>query len=306
MGTSRSRTANRLARRLTLALLCSAGALSLVFAGSGARAASAPAPTTLYYEAQTGPRTFAVEARDLSAHRPSTQVVALRNYNVYGIAVGGRSIYWSTQSGPRDRGSIMQAPLGGGRAHRLVGGLTEPASVVVVGRHVYWDDRSAIGRVALNGSHPQPKLIRLPAEAGGGVTDGLTSDGRHLYFSRCADDTIGRANLNGSHVHQRFISIGERRCPQGLAAAGGHIFWTELGQGIIGRASLDGRGVNPHWLHIHSRQGPFQVAVGGDHVYWTWGGENGSPSYTGRADVNRSHLDRRFLLDSMYPMALTG
>jgi hypothetical protein len=222
-----------------------------LLAGSGARAASAPAPTGLYYEAQTGPRSFAIDELHLSVRRPSTQVVALRNANVFGIAVGGRSIYWSTQSGPRDR-------------------------------------------------------VRLPAEAGGGVADGLTSDGRHLYFSRCPDNTIGRVDLNGSHVHQRFISVGRRSCPQGLAAAGGHIFWTELGQGIIGRASLDGRGVKPRWLNIDSRQGPFQVAVGGGHVYWTWGGENGSPSYTGRATVNRSHQDRRFLPDSMYPMALAG
>jgi hypothetical protein len=306
MGMPRSRPAARLTRCLAVAGLCSVGAPTPAFAGSGARTASAAAPTTLYYETQTGPTTFAIDARGLAEHRPSSQVVALRNYNVYGIAVGGRSIYWSTQSGPRDRGSIMQAPLDGGRAHRLVGGLTEPASVAVVGRHVYWDDRSAIGRVALNGSHPHPRLIRLPAEAGGGVADGLTSDGRHLYFSRCADNTIGRADLDGSHVHQRFMSIAGRRCPQGLAAAGGHIFWTELGQGMIGRASLDGHGVNPHWLQVHTHQGPFQVAVGGDRVYWTWGGENGSPSYTGRADENRSHLDRRFLLDSMYPMALAS
>ena len=305
MGTLRSRPALRPARSVTAPVLCSAAVMALL-AGSGARAASAPAPTGLYYEAQTGPRSFAIDELHLSVRRPSTQVVALRNANVFGIAVGGRSIYWSTQSGPRDRGAIMRASLVGGRARRLVGGLTDPASVVVVGRHVYWNDRAAIGRVALNGSHPQRKLVRLPAEAGGGVADGLTSDGRHLYFSRCPDNTIGRVDLNGSHVHQRFISVGRRSCPQGLAAAGGHIFWTELGQGIIGRASLDGRGVKPRWLNIDSRQGPFQVAVGGGHVYWTWGGENGSPSYTGRANVNRSHLDPRFLPDSMYPMALAG
>jgi len=285
-------------------VLCSAGMLALVFTGPAARAA--PAPTALYFEAQTGLKSFAIDALGLSAHRRVTQVIALRNGNVYGIAVGARSIYWSTQSGPRGRGAIMRAPLDGGRAHRLVGGLTDPASVVVVGRHVYWDDRSAIGRVGLNGSHPHPKLIRLPAEAGGGVADGLTSDGRHLYFSRCSDNTIGRADLNGSHLHQRFLSLGGRSCPQGLAVSAGHLFWTELGQGRIGRARLDGHDLEPHWFNIHSHQGPFQIAVGGGHVYWTWGGENGSPSYTGRAEVNRSHLDRRFLLDSVYPMALAG
>jgi hypothetical protein len=290
----------------TVAVLSIAGVLALAFSGSGARAASVHSPAALYYETQTGPTSFAIDALDLSGDRSSTQVVALRDANVYGIALGPRSIYWSTQSGPRDRGAIMRKSLHGGRARRLVGGLTEPSSVVAVGRYVYWVDRRAIGRVALNGSHLRRTLIRLPAEAGGGVADGLASDGRHLYFSRCSDNTIGRADLNGHHVHQRFISTGAHSCPQGLAVTAGHIFWTELGQGIIGRARLDGRHIDADWLNVGSRQGPFQVAVGGGRVYWTWGGENGTPSYTGRADANRSHLDRRFLPDSMYPMAFSG
>jgi hypothetical protein len=276
-----------------------------MLAGSGARAASVRASPSLYYETQTGPASFAIDELHLSAHRSSTQVVALRNPNVFGIAVGGRSIYWSTQSGPRDRGAIMRASLDGGPARRLVGGLTDPGSVVAVGGYVYWNDRHGIGRVALNGSHLRRTLIRLPGEAGGGVADGLASDGRHLYFSRCADDTIGRADLSGRHVHQRFIALAAHSCPQGVAVTARHIFWTELGQGIIGRAGLDGGGVNAQWLNVRSRQGPFQVAVGDGHVYWTWGGENGSPSYTGRANADRSHLQRRFLPDSMYPMTFS-
>jgi hypothetical protein len=293
----------RHASSVALLVLSTLGVLGLVFAGSGARAGSARASPALYYEAQTGPRSFAIDALDLSAHRSSTQVVALRNANVFGIASSARSIYWSTQGGARDRGAIMRVSLDGGRARRLVGGLTDPASVVVAGRYVYWVDRRAIGRVGLNGSQLQRTLIRLPSEAGGGVADGLASDGRHLYFSRCVDNTIGRADLNGRHLHQRFLSLAPGSCPQGLAVTAAHIFWTELQQGIMGRASLDGRGEDTRWLNVRTHQGPFQVAAGDGHVYWTWGGENGSPSYTGRANTNRSHLDRRFLPDSMYPMA---
>jgi hypothetical protein len=306
MRTTRSSPTARHARSVAAAALFTAGVLLVVFAVSGARAASGRPSTALYYETQTGPASFAIDALDLSAHRSSTQVVALRNANVFGIALAGGSIYWSTEHGPRDRGSIMRASLDGGRARRLVGGLTDAGSVVAVGGYVYWDDRDAIGRVAVNGSHLRRTLIRLRPQAGGGVADGLASDGRHLYFSRCADNTIGRADLNGRHIDQRFILIAGRSCPQGLAVTARHIFWTELGQGIIGRASLDGRDEDAHWLNVHSRQGPFQVAAGDGRVYWTWGGENGTPSYTGRANANRSHLDRRFLPDSMYPMALSG
>ena len=306
MRTARSRATARHVLSVALAVLGTSGGLAGALAGSGARAATAHASSALYFETQTGPARFGIEKLDLSAPRSSTQVVALRNANVFGIALGRRAIYWSTESGPRDRGSIMRAPLDGGRPRRLVGDVPDPGSVVVVGDHVYWDDRDAIGRVALDGSHLQRQLIRLPEEPGGGVADGLASDGGHLYFSRCADDTIGRAALNGSLVDLQFISLRARTCPQGLAIAAGHIFWTELGRGMIGRARADGVGVNVRWLRVRSRQGPFQVAVGDGHVYWTWGGENGSPSYTGRARLKRSHLDRRFLPDSVYPMALAS
>ena len=49
-----------------------------------------------------------------------------------------------------------------------------------------------------------------------------------------------------------------------------------------------------------------QVAADGSHVYWSWGGVDGSLSYTGRADANGTHIDPRFLPDSLYPMALAG
>ncbi len=200
----------------------------------------------------------------------------------------------------------MRASLDGRHVRRLVAGLAGPDSVIAVHGYVYWNDQNAIGRVALNGSHLRRRFIALPQEQGGGVADGLASDGTHLYFSRCEDHTIGRADLNGSHVEERFISVGRRRCPQGIAFAGTHIYWTQLGSGTIGRANRDGRRVDGRWLDIHTGQGPFQVVADGAHVYWTWGGEDGTPSYTGRADADGSNLDPRFLADSLYPMALTG
>ena len=305
MRTARSSLTARPARCAAISVWAGIGVLALVFGRADAHAAPTRAPTALYYETQTGPASFAIDRLDLSGARSSTQVVALSNSNVFGIALGGRSIYWSTQSGPRDRGSIMRASLDGGPARRLVGALPDLGSVVAVGGDLYWDDRHGIGRVALNGAHLQRRFIRLAPEAGGGAADGLASDGTHLYFSRCSDDTIGRASLNGRHVDPGFISLRELSCPQGLAASGRHIFWTELGQGWIGRARLDGRHADARWLNVHSHQGPFQVAVGGGRVYWTWGGENGSPSYTGRAGSHRAHFDRRFLPDSMYPIALS-
>ena len=198
----------------------------------------------------------------------------------------------------------MRASITGGNVRRLVGGLASPASVIAVHRFVYWSDENAIGRAGLDGSRLRPRFIVLPPEVGGAAADGLASDGTHLFFSRCDDHTIGRADLNGSHIEARFLFTGPTSCPQGLAVAAGHLYWTELGIGAIGRASLTGRHANGTWLEIGSDLGPFQVVADRAHVYWTWGGVAGTPAYTGRANTNGTKLDRHFLADSIYPLAL--
>jgi hypothetical protein len=253
-----------------LALLCAPMAL--------ARSAGA-----LYYETQTRAGALVIERLDLTPPYRKTEVVqvgtAAQNVSLFGIAVAGPYVFWTYEAGPVDRGAIMRASLSGGGVRRLVGNLPAPASLIAVGGFVYWADHSAIGRVALDGSLLRRRFIVLPAERGGGVADGLASDGRHLYFSRCQDNTIGRARLTGGGVVRRFFSIGRsQRCPQGIAIAGRHLYWTQLGSGLIGRATLDGRGADSAWLDTRSgAQGPFQIVADASHIYWTWGGAYHTP-----------------------------
>jgi hypothetical protein len=283
-----------------------AAAVLLPFAGPAGSSTMPRRSSALYYETAITPTTYAIDRLNLAAPRTSTQVVKVGNASLFGIALGGPYIYWSTEHGPRDRGAIMRASLTGGQVRRVVGGLTSVESVVAVDGYVYWDDRHGIGRVALDGSHLQRHLIDLIPEQIGTGADGLMSDGTHLYFSRCDDNTIGRADLDGSDVDESWISLTAKSCPQGLAVAGTHLYWTQLGSGTIGRARLDGSDAVGRWLNIHSWQGPFQIVADRAHVYWAWGGVSGLPSFTGRANANGSHLDRRFLANSVYPMALSG
>lgn len=280
--------------------------LVLVLCLAPATRALAQSSVALYYETETHARTLAIEKLDLTGPRTKSQVVGVGHANIFGIALGGGHVYWTVEAGSRDRGSIMLASFKGGKARRFVGDLTAPASLVSVHGFLYWSDEDAIGRVALNGGRLQRRFIVLPRETGGGVADGLTSDGTHLFFSRCLDHAIGRVDLNGSHLVRGFISNGSTSCPQGLAAAGGHLYWTELGSGVIGRATVGGREVERRWLDVHTDQGPFQIVADTAHIYWTWGGVAGSPAYTGRASANGSHPDPRFLFDSIYPLALSA
>jgi hypothetical protein len=290
-------------RRLVLAGAVVAAALVVFPAPAAAR----PQPSrALYYETHTATGLLAIDRLSLvSPHQGThTQVIVLPNVGLFGMVVTSGHIFWVTEAGPRDRGSIMEATVAGGDVHPVVTGLPAPNSIVAARGFIYWSDQRAIGRVALDGRHVQRRFLVLPQEPGGGVADGLATDGTHLFFSRCTEDAIGRAGLTGRPVIMSFIAPGAHSCPQGLAVAAGHLYWTELGSGTIGRADLEGSGANGQWLSIHSSEGPFQLAADAAHVYWTWGGVNGSPAYTGRVNANRADRVTRFLRDSIYPLAL--
>ena len=289
-------------RALTVAALGTA--LSMLLSAPPGASARGRSSTALYYETLNPNGSLAIAKLSLVGPPVSTEVVGVGRENLFGLALGEPYLFWTFQVGPHDRGAIMRVSLDGRHVRRLVPGLTAPASVVAVHGYVYWADQNEIGRVALDGSHLQRHFIALPQEFSGGVADGLATDGTHLFFSRCLDNTIGRANLDGSHVDRQFLVLAHKSCPEGLAVAGNHLYWTELAIGTIGRATLGGAGADRRWLNVHTTQGPFQVAADGAHIYWSWGGVVGTPEFTGRADADGSHLDRTFLPNSVYPMAL--
>src|ERR1700753_832469 len=166
-----------------------AGMLVVSFAAAAASAAPARPARTLYYETAVPPATYAIAKVRLSAPKASTQLIQVGSASVFGIAVAGGHIYWTTEHGPRDSGAIMRASLNGGAVRRLVAGVNSADSLIAVHGHVYWTDRHAIRRMALDGSHLQRHFIDLPVEPANAVAGGLASDGSHLYFSRCDDNT---------------------------------------------------------------------------------------------------------------------
>jgi hypothetical protein len=291
--------------RRGLAVAVVGAGLSMLLGGPAGASARARPSTALYYEIRNPSGSLAIAKRSLVGPPVTTKVVGVGHDNLFGLALGGPYIFWTVEAGPHNRGAVMRVSLDGRHVRRLVPGLTAPASVLAVHGFVYWADQNEIGRVALDGSHLQRHFIVLPQEFGGGVADGLATDGTHLFFSRCLDSVIGHANLDGSQVDRQFLVLDPKSCPQGIAVAGNHLYWTELAIGTIGRATLRGAGANRRWLNVHTSQGPFQVAADGAHVYWSWGGVAESPAFTGRADANGSHLDPTFLPNSVYPMALS-
>jgi hypothetical protein len=236
-----------------------------------------PVPGDLYYVA--GGYIMRMPVSGGAAKR----VVWVGDVSVTGMAIADDRLFWVTLTGADD--SLSYVGLKGTpHAHTLVGDLPFPVGLVAADGWLYWADENAIGRVRPNGTKLGRQFIKLPQENGGGVADGLATDGHHLFFSRCQDNEIGRVGLGGDGVS--FIKLSRGTCPQGLAVGSGDLYWAELG-GYVGQATLQGTHIASKWLNIHTSQGPFNVAADKDDVYWDWGGVAGSPFRIGRVQVNR-------------------
>src|SRR5262245_14344946 len=85
---------------------------------------------------------------------------------------------------------------------------------------VYWTSGSAIGRANNDGSNADPTVIDGLQGLGG-----IAVDDAHIYWANAADGAIGRANLDGSGIYQRFLSTGAGTTPTGVAVDGGHVYW---------------------------------------------------------------------------------
>jgi hypothetical protein len=181
----------------------------------------------------------------------------------------------------------------------LVSGLPITISLVAAHGYIYWPDEAGIGRVAMDGSRLNRAYIPLPPEEGGGVADGLAIEGHYLYFSRCQDGTVGRADLDGLSIRQDLVSLGWPNCPQALAAARGRVYWAELGEpgesfGRIGSATLNGGDVNEASFVTNSEDGPFGLAAGRGFIFWSWGGSAGSPEYIARTRLDGQRSNSTF------------
>jgi hypothetical protein len=102
-----------------------------------------------------------------------------------------------------------------------------------------------------------------------------------VYWTNQGDDTIGRANLNGTEVKQNFIT--GAHTPYGVTVDRSHIYWTNFGSTTLGRANLDGTGVDQ--VFIAGADRPAGVAVDSTHIYWANFGM-GTNGTIGRANLD--------------------
>jgi hypothetical protein len=132
-----------------------------------------------------------------------------------GIAVAGKYIYWMNNAGSGKPVTIGRANLDGtGVNKRFITGVTPGCGIAVAGGYVYWTNggfvksRYAIGRANLDGTGVNQRFIRTA-----GVPCGVAVYQGHIYWGELKSatlahpsTTIGRAKLNGSAVHNQFIT----------------------------------------------------------------------------------------------------
>jgi hypothetical protein len=101
-----------------------------------------------------------------------------------------------------------------------------------------------------------------------------------LYWTESDANTVGRANLDGTAVNERFIT--GATAPYRVAVDGSYVYWTNNGNTTIGRASLDGTAAVQNWMKLGGDIDG--IAVDANFIYWT------DVSNTTGA-VNRARID---------------
>jgi hypothetical protein len=204
---------------------------------------------------------------------------------MYAFVVADGFVFWTGawgsqgKLGVNGRSALFRADLDGTHVRILARNLFYPFPLVVARGRVYWVDESAIGAVDLTGARVDHRLVAPSQEYGGGVADGLASDGKYLYFTQCMNGAIGRVGLDGRGLDPRFVVVSGRSCPEDLTYADGDLYFSNGGDSI-GRVTLRSRRVEPNWLRV-SADG---VVADAGNVYWEVGGASGGVVGRARSD----------------------
>ncbi len=124
----------------------------------------------------------------------------------------------------------------------------------------------------------------------------------YVYWtnSKFGPGTIGRANLDGTHVNQSFIPCAYNAF--GVAVNAANVYWSNPPGAQIGRANLDGTDADPSFINYtayvgHPGEAALGVAVNAAHVYWSEISFNSFLGQAGsiiRANLDGSGVDRNF------------
>jgi hypothetical protein len=209
----------------------------------------------------------------------------------------GGHMYWLEFNGPGSE-LVGRATVNGAHANPNFMRIGKASAIALDNAHLYWLSNHGVGRANLDGSSRKPGFLRS-ASFGDITPGGLAVDSSHIYFTDPAagpNNTIARANTNGSGLNPRFINLpnwAHNGGPTFLALTNHYIYW--LTADGIGRANLDGTGITDPYIHISGLLFALGFAFDGTHFYWTVGGS------IGRVNVDGSGLNKHFITGLHFP-----
>jgi hypothetical protein len=164
----------------------------------------------------------------------------------------------------------------------------------------YGDSVGAIGRAESDGATVELDIVdRL--NVGEPVT-GPASDGKHLFWLNPEHNTIGRADLDGSHAKPNYIVVAApptappNSTPPGFGQLAISKEWIYFNlNGKIGRVDVDGSQLNSNLVSTSPARG---LSVANDQVFWahhSGGGGDAVSNYIGRANLDGSEADPFFI-----------
>ena len=136
-----------------------------------------------------------------------------------GVAVNANDVFWVNNYEDGGHGyRLERAPLdhpGIGDTIASVPHYTA-CGLAVAGRFAYVANKenAAIDRLSIKAQQPVAHQLVIDL----GAPCGVAVSGNHIYWADAQDNTIGRANLDGTHVNQAFIAGASEPC--GIAATG--------------------------------------------------------------------------------------
>jgi hypothetical protein len=190
------------------------------------------------------------------------------------LALDGTNVYWANLGG-----QVMQAPLGGGTATTLGGGIS-PWGIAVSGGTLYWTtypntNYTTLNVFALNIAAHTGSTFASVANLGNPQRHGVVADTSHLYFT---GSDVYSIPLSGGTVTTIAVPFGS---PIGLAVDGSNVYFTAGANSSFGevlRAPLTGGSVT---TLATGQANPGGIAVDGTSVYWVTGGTSASSSTDG-------------------------
>jgi len=273
-------------------------------------------------ESNTGPDQPEAAISLGSSSTGAIENTSLVKKHALGVAVDGSHIYWADPStGSIDRSGLNGSGFeelitpGSGECEvevEVAPGVFERQKVEVPStpryvaidagsKFIYWsntglrdnsgdpiDGGGTIGRAELNGSGNVVK-VEPAFICGASGPQGVAVNSTHIYWANAGQDplarTIGRAEIDGNGVEQKFFEPHGSRTPYGIALSSTHLFFgfneENNGFGYVGRVSLAGE---EDGLLFLGNAGIRGVSVDASHVFWVARNENA----IGRADLELS------------------